>query len=482
MSLNILSSRIDQIIEERGKQVQVVEQYLENLNSIDEAIKELRDATNHLSQHPQVSQKLKSHLQEFYNTSSSFPKEIISAREQLEKAKNRFNRPAITIGCSGQARVGKSTLLQTMGNLPEEAIPTGKGIPVTAVRSRLRHSHEHKAILSLRDKRTFIEEYIQPFHKALNLEEVDSFEDFKNFDYNHPELTTDENVDLMGRLKNMQAALRSYENQLTGETKIIEDLTQLRPWVAYPDQESENDPSCSRLYLAVKNVEIQCSFLLDVEKLMLVDLPGLGEVNVDAEQHHVQGLKNEVDLVLLILRPTDQSAYWGDKDRKALNLTRQAVEGLSKPGDFVLIVINHPEKDEKDQELYQILINDVHKQLNETQPNSRYQVLTCNAKDPESVREQVLEPALEHLIDRLPLMDKEVIDSSLTQWQETLGKINTAIQQLETSLQMFPSGNSVQANNLIKQKAKDLRDELAEKLELEVLEELEEEVYQESQE
>ncbi len=481
MSSNTLSYRIDQITEERGKQVQIVEQYLDNLNSIDQALKELRNVTSNLSQHPQVAQKLKLHLQEFWNTSHSFPEEIISARNQLEKAKNRLHRPAITIGCSGQARVGKSTLLQTIGNLPEEAIPTGKGIPVTAVRSRLRHSHERKAILSLRDQKTFINEYIKPFHKALKLEEVDSFEDFKNFDYNRPELTTDENVDLMGRLKKMQAALPSYENQLTGETKIIEDLTQLRPWVAYPDQESENNSNCSRLYLAVKNVEIQCSFLLDVEKLMLVDLPGLGEVNVDAEEHHVQGLKNEVDLVLLILRPTDQSAYWGDKDRKALNLICQAVEGLSKPGNFVLIVINHPAKDEKDQELYQILINDVHKQLNENEPHSRYQVLTCNAKDSDSVREQVLEPALNHLIERLPLMDKEVIDSSLTQWQETVQKISTAIQKVETSLQKFPSGSSVQASNLIKQKAKEIRRKLASKLRREVLNQLEEEVGQEKE-
>ena len=482
MSSNTLSSRIDRIIEERAKQFQIVEQYLNHLNSIDQAIKELRNATNNLAQHPQVTQRLKLHLQEFGNTSHSFPEDIISARHQLEKAKNRLHRSAITIGCSGQARVGKSTLLQTLGNLPEEAIPTGKGIPVTAVRSRLRHSHERKAILTLRDKRTLIEEYIKPFHKALELEEVDSFEDFKNFDYDRPELTTDKNVDLMGRLKKMQAALPSYENQLTGETKIIEDLTQLRPWVAYPDQESENNPNCSRLYLAVKNVEIQCSFLLDVEKLMLVDLPGLGEVNVDAEEHHVQGLKNEVDLVLLILRPTDQSAYWGDKDRKALNLICQAVEGVSKPGDFVLIVINRTDRDEKDQELYQILINDVHKQLNENQPHSRYQVLTCNAKDSDSVREQVLEPALNHLIERLPLMDQEVIDSSLTQWQETVTKISKATEKLATSLQRFTSESNVRANNLIKLKAKEIRRKLASKLKNEVLNELEEEVKKEKKE
>ena len=464
MRLNQLSPLIDNIIEERGKQVPIIEGYIKNINYINGAIKELKAALDNLLQHPQVTDELKSRLQEFESASASWAGEIVLALDRLENGKNRLARQAVTIGCSGQARVGKSTLLQTIGNLPEEAIPTGKGIPVTAVRSRLRHSHERKAILSLQNQITFLNEIIKPFHRELNLPVVNSLEDFRNFDYSISELTTDENVELLVRLQQMQAALFSYEKHLTGRTKIIEDLTQLRPWVAYPTQEEEKARSCSRLYLAVKNIEIQCSFLLDVEKLMLIDLPGLGEVNVDAEEHHVQGLKNEVDLVLLILRPTAQSSYWGGKDRKALNLISKSVEGISRLGDFVIIVVNHGEQDDKG--LYEILINDIHKQLNENKPNSRYQVLTCDAKDSNNVREEVLVPILNHLIDRLPVMDKEVIDSSLTQWQGTIEKITIAIDELETSLRTFPFQTSKQGK--VFQKAKLLRAELAGKLRKEI--------------
>ncbi|MEB3277508.1 MAG: GTPase domain-containing protein [Lyngbya sp.] len=462
---NAISPLLNNIIQERGKQVRIIEQYLENINQIDGAIQELRDALNHLLQHPQVTDELKSRLQEFGTVSSSWTEEITSAITRLENGKNRFARQAVTIGCSGQARVGKSTLLQTIGNLPEEAIPTGKGIPVTAVRSRLRHSSESKAILSLRDKKTFLDELIKPFHRELNLPVINSFEDFRNFDYSS-DLATDQTVALLGRLKQMQAALSSYENHLTGRTKIIEDLTELRPWVAYPKQEEEINLNCSRLYLAVKNVEIQCSFLLDVEQLMLVDLPGLGEVNVDAEEHHIQGLRNEVDLVLLILRPTAQSSFWGDKDGKALNLISQAVEGVSKLGDFVIVVVNHGDNDDK--ELYQMLINDINKQLNENQPNSRYKLLTCNAKDPNRVREELLIPVLNHLIERLPVMDKEIIDSSVNQWQGTLEKIRVAIDELAISLRMFPAQGSRDGN--VFQKAKTLRAKLAVELGKEIKE------------
>ena len=327
-TLNQISPLIDKIIEQRGEQLRVITGYIENVHNINGGINELKDALDNLLQHPQVTEELKSRLKEFESESTSWGGEIVSALERLENAKNRLARKAVTIGCSGQARVGKSTLLQTIGNLPEEAIPTGKGIPVTAVRSRLQNSYEQKAFLNLRDKKNFIDELIKPFHRELNLPEVYSFEDFKSFDYNQDAVATDTNVGLLGRLKDMHAALSSYEMHLNGGIKTVEDLTQLRPWVAYPTEEEEKNLNCSRLYLAVKNVEIKCSFLVDVEKLMLVDLPGLGEVNVDAEEHHVQGLKNEVDLVLMILRPTDISCYWGDKDQKALKLINRAVEGI----------------------------------------------------------------------------------------------------------------------------------------------------------
>ena len=464
--LNQISPLIDKIIEQRGEQVRIIAQYIENINYIDSAIQELRDALDSLLQHPQVTEELKSRLQEFGSASNSWTGDIVSTLKRLENAKNRLSRQAVTIGCSGQARVGKSNLLQTIGDLPEEAIPTGKGIPVTAVRSRLRNSYERKAILSLRDKKTFLDELVQPFHRELNIPIVNSFEEFRNFDYNSNEIATDRNVELLVRLQEMQAGIDSYEMHLTGRTKIIEDLTQLRPWVAYPTQAEKQDPNCSRLYLAVKNVEIQCSFLLNVEKLMLVDLPGLGEVNVNAEEHHIQGLKNEVDLVLMILRPTAQSSYWGDKDRKALNLISQAVEGISRLGDFVIIIVNRSEQDDK--ELYQILINDLHKQLNEDKVNSRYQVLTCDAVYPKNVREEVLVPVLNHLIARLPVMDKEIIEYNFTQWQATLEKISIAINELEISLRTFPSQGSREGN--IFQKSKSLREVLAVELGKEIRE------------
>jgi len=54
-----------------------------------------------------------------------------------------------------------------------------------------------------------------------------------------------------------------------------------------------------------------CTFPIDeVVDLGLVDLPGLGELVPRAEEHHLRGLINDVDFVLVVKRPTDTNALW----------------------------------------------------------------------------------------------------------------------------------------------------------------------------
>ena len=66
--------------------------------------------------------------------------------------------------------MGKSTLLQTIAGLTDEQIPTGEGIPVTAVRCRLRHSTTHKrATLTLHSFESFRDEILRPYHQELGL-------------------------------------------------------------------------------------------------------------------------------------------------------------------------------------------------------------------------------------------------------------------------------------------------------------------------
>ncbi len=80
----------------------------------------------------------------------------------------RFSRDTVNVGVSGSARMGKSTLLQSVSGLDDRHIPTGKDLPVTAVRSRIHHSPAaRRAVLKLHSRESFLTEIVQPYHQNL---------------------------------------------------------------------------------------------------------------------------------------------------------------------------------------------------------------------------------------------------------------------------------------------------------------------------
>ena len=69
---------------------------------------------------------------------------------------------------SGEARVGKSKTLQKFSGLTDTQIPTGKGLPVTAVRSEIFNSADEHAEVTFRDQKKFVAEYIHPLLEIVN--------------------------------------------------------------------------------------------------------------------------------------------------------------------------------------------------------------------------------------------------------------------------------------------------------------------------
>lgn len=333
-------------------------------------------------------------------------------------------------------RLSLTTLLQTIAGLTDQQVPTGTGIPVTAVRSRLRHSTTHlRAILTLHSFETFRDQILEPYHKELKLSSCPTtLKDFQSFNYSEPNIlsgnTQHSSTTLLERLRKMQKGLPSYSADLTGETREV-SLQGLRSWVAYPTNEEEKNPNCSRRYLAVRDVLIECRFqAADVENLTIIDLPGLGELDANTEEYHVAGLKNEVDLVLLVKRPVEGMAFWKKEDGKAADILDKVRGAIKQRRDFVIIVVN----DNGESELCQILLDDITRQANEGIRDKHYRVLQCNALDSSSVRNSLLVPCLEHLAERLPIMDREVIDSAKSEWLTTVKRIQAALKDLKDGL------------------------------------------------
>lgn len=381
-----IQEQINNVIQKRREQLPLIKQRIQQAEDVENVLKELKSALDDLANHPKATDRLKKYLRDFSQDSCN--QWISASLDQLMNAQARLSRETINIGVSGQARVGKSTLLQTIAGLTDEQIPTGSGIPVTAVRSRLRHSTIYnRATLTLHTFETFRDRILEPYHKELGiLPAPATVEDFQIFNYSDPSILGDDSqaqasrITLLERLRKMQQALPSYKEYLTGNTKEV-SLEGLRSWVAYPTNEEEKNPDCARLYLAVRDVLIECCFqATDVENLTVIDLPGLGELDASAEEHHVAGLKNEVDLVLLVKRPVEGLAFWKAEDGKALDLLDEARGGIKQRRDFAIVVVNGS----TDSELFQVLLDDITRQANEGTPNKHYQVLQCNATDTSS--------------------------------------------------------------------------------------------------
>ncbi len=103
-------------------------------------------------------------------------KSVDEMRERLNSAISRqhrlharFSRETVNLGVSGQARVGKSQLLQTISGLADDALPTGTGTPMTAVRSQITNSTESVARLSMHDSLSFRAEVVRRYHDEVGL-------------------------------------------------------------------------------------------------------------------------------------------------------------------------------------------------------------------------------------------------------------------------------------------------------------------------
>ncbi|GAA2991833.1 hypothetical protein [Actinokineospora diospyrosa] len=340
--------------------------------------------------------------------------EVEALLESFERFATRLLRSTINVGVSGSARVGKSTLLQTISGLADNEIPTGADIPVTAVRSRIFHSDTRsRALVSFHTYASLRDEVLAGYHRDLGLPPAPAtLEAFRAFPY--PQRPEDlpggepspTSVVLLRRLLAMRDALPSYEDLLTGDEREI-PLSELRPFIAYPTHEERMRPGHGdHRYLAVRDARIECPFPhADVRHLGVLDLPGLGELMVGAEAHHVDGLRDEVDAVVMVVRASATTAYLRESDARTLTLLQESRGGVSTARDFVFILVNDVAVDRS---RLAALRHEIDLKINDGVPDQYFQVLQADAANHGAVAAGVLGPLLAHLAERLPVMDAQI--------------------------------------------------------------------------
>jgi hypothetical protein len=414
------AGRIALILEQRRRLLPGIRGEVARWRGVDEQLATLAAAVDELRAHATTPDDLRDALVLPFAHAREGAAEAVRLLRVLE---TRFARDTLNIGVSGQARVGKSTLLQAVAGLGDDQIPTGQALPVTAVRSRIFHAPDlRRATLRLHSFDTFVTDVVAPYHAELDVAGLPaSPEEFRRWPYPETAGSGDPDrpsyVTMLNRLRAMQASFPTYEQHLTGGERVV-PLDELRPWVAYPtntqvqqaaQEQQAQQPGAGpveRRYLAVRDVRIDCPFPhAQVRHLGIVDLPGLGEFAARADQHHVGGLQNEVDAVLMVKRPVEGMAYWGDADARALDLVDSA-RGFVAQRDFVFLVLNTGDTAPG---LVTALRDHIRGQVNSGDADRFFRVLETDAADTGDVFARVLSPVLAHLAERMPAMDADTV-------------------------------------------------------------------------
>jgi hypothetical protein len=345
---------------------------------------------------------------------------LATLASDIEAIRRRVHRETVNVGVIGRAQAGKSTLLRTITGLGEETIPSTKLNPTTAARSRMLHTPGRAdAEISLLSWEQFRDGYLAPLHKEAGCDDPvprtpDDFlgypykrmlESFRSRPGSESGLIQQK---FLKRLCVAQESFGSYRELLTGQGRKlrIERLADLRPYVAYPENETDR----RRPYHAVRDVRIYCPFPgVDVESLVLVDLPGAGEAGLDIDRQFLQDLKNEVDVLLQIKRPTEGHAFFEEEDWEVLSLADAARMGV-QTADFVYIVINSDPT-----HVVRAALDNAVAKAREIAERNGLRLLVGDVANESGVRDHIFAPVLQGLANRLAAMDRAAANAVVTQ-------------------------------------------------------------------
>ena len=336
---------------------------------------------------------------------------IAEGTPEMTAIRARFHRDTVNIGVIGRPKAGKSTLLRTITGLGDDALPTSRDNPTTAARSRIQHEPGRAdAKITLYSWPEFRDHYVRPLHVKGGCPDAvpASPADFLKYPYRRlldssQGQSRDREIykqQFLDRLCVAQDSFESYRGYLTDgdRTLTIRNLAELRPFVAYPrDRDDHHRP-----YHAVRDVWIYCQFQVgDVERLVLVDLPGAGEAALDIDEQFLAGLRNQVDVLMQVKLPAMTEAYVGELDWEVLGLADAARMGVDH-ADFLTFVINtYPDKVPPD------VVNNLRRDAQRIADRNGVQLRAGDVSNRDDVRVKILGPVLEHLALRLAAMDRQ---------------------------------------------------------------------------
>jgi hypothetical protein len=450
--------RISEIIKIRAPFLQTVLAIQGELQHYTNILRDLENLRGRLMKHgtPEMAASL-ADLQ-----FASIGQKIVETLRELEKPKSRFARHTLNIGVIGRARQGKSRLLQSLSGLSSQVIPTGSAGHCTGTRSLICHSPDRQeGEIFFYDERTFLSDVLAPYYEKLGLGAAPV--SLNQFETTPLPLLPSSGIQAKhhARAGAMYQHLEAYKknfrlySQLLNQPLLRIPLQQVREYVA---QDSVDGRQTFAKHLAVREARIYCDFgHTDVGQIALVDMPGLGDTGVGAEERLVAALGETLDVVLFVMMPPPGGAVLSDVDFDLYDLAYQALDGI--PIDrWSFMVLNQttpPQQGQQAQETGPIMgnnhrncerISDLIRSGKAGSAGRNIRVVNCFIADcskATDAKELVLEETLQYLIQEIAHLDTLYMSA----WQQRLQDIRNNVRtEIEKARQRL-SARQEQAQN-----------------------------------
>jgi len=429
--MNTRSSQIQTIINHRKSNVPRLKEQYKALELDIETVSTIVEKTQRLSGKNEIS--IANRLKDESELLSQFLRGLQTQRESLDALIRRLDQPYLTIGVLGDARQGKSTLLQSLTGLSPDVIPSGSKDDCTGTQIRVVHSDdEPRATVYPYSRQELFNELISPYFLELSIKPPPSLEAFAQgpapkFSANGK--SNDLAIARMDTLQRIHTSIGKLIEIAEKGKPIPIDLSEVRYWVAQDDKAKGGG---DHPYFAVRWVEIKHPFpQSDLTGIRVIDTKGLGDVTLGNLERILRLVMEEADIITVLFKPDPHG--FSIKDN-LLDLTSQITTNL--PGELGLadlgfLVLNevgeNPEKaggfDNRERcrnfqsEIRRLKIGVV-------------DTLITDCATPTSVEQSFLEPILNHLLAQIHEHDNTRIGVCLRDIDEIRKKMQAGLRKI----------------------------------------------------
>ncbi len=313
-----VKEQIELILAERARKAEKLIKDKETLVKIQDYLKEMRVFKNNALNGDIDQSLLGNNVEKIKNIDTiSIEKKIDVLKGRINDAIKRFERDHIAIATVGKARQGKSTFLQSVGNLHNDIIPAYDTSDCTGATSLICNDptmEEGRVSVKIvfkeqEDLMKIVREYLEIIRPGYTKDNHIDFEDVKYIDIMTLEsYIRDGEAEKSVALKHLKKIVNNFEtiSVLFGRGSMYSsNPEEIKKYVAQSNGKNINDPDVEYYYnyLAVARAEISCKFYNDCGRIVLVDTVGLGDTQAGIDEAMLNTVDKECDAAIVVTKP-----------------------------------------------------------------------------------------------------------------------------------------------------------------------------------